>query len=157
MKSFSASGSTVLKAIIIQVVIAAMVIAWFKFVLPMLGGGQAAAAAARRETRIETLFQSLAVEDVSPSAPAHAADGASAESPRHLLRTPMIDEIKQELGAPSAVTGDYRGGAHLIWAGTNHKLEASFNHERLYCLRMEDVRTGHGELVFESSSAWRAF
>lgn len=155
MKGFSASGSTVLKAIIIQVVIAAMLIAWFKFVLPMLGGGEAAAAAARRETRIETLFQSLAVEDASPSAP--AADGAGAETTRHLRLAPMIDEVKQELGAPSAVTGDYRGGAHLIWTGTNHKLEASFNHERLYCLRMEDIRTGHGELVFESSTAWRAF
>src|ERR1700693_848825 len=96
IREFPDSGSTVIKAIIIQVAIAVMLIVWFKFVLPRMGSGEAAAAAARRETRIEAVFQSLAVEDSSQAVQSPTAPSAGAETPRHLLRTPSIDEVEQD-------------------------------------------------------------
>ncbi len=60
-------------------------------------------------------------------------------------------------GLPDRRTIDIRGGLHITWTGTGHALEAAFDHGRLYCLRHEDLRTGHGALVFESSDAWHPF
>ena len=52
---------------------------------------------------------------------------------------------------------DFRGGQHLTWIGTRHKLAASFNKGRLYALTFTDLTTGHGMQVFESSAQFRSF
>jgi hypothetical protein len=65
--------------------------------------------------------------------------------------------VEQALGLPGMVTVDFRGGQHLTWTGTQHQLEACFSNGRLYCLRLEDLRTKHGMTVFESSWSWHPF
>jgi len=157
MKIYFRSGSTVARAILIQVVIAAGLIAWFKSGLPRLRRAQAAEEASKRENKIDGVIQSIVVVDSSQESRAAKAGTEVDSHPQRLLRTPSVDEIKQALGPADGFSGDYRGGVHLSWTGTTHKLEASFNQARLYCLRIEDLRTGHGTLIFESSSEWRPF
>ena len=77
--------------------------------------------------------------------------------PQRLTRTPAVDEVLQTLGLPDRRTTDFQSGLHMTWTGTAHSLEASFDRGRLYCLRREDLRTGHGALVFVSSVAWHPF
>jgi hypothetical protein len=70
---------------------------------------------------------------------------------------PAVDEVVQALGLPGRRTVDFRGGLHMTWTGTAHSLEAAFDRGLLYCLRRENLRTGHGAFVFESSGAWHPF
>ncbi|HEV2352338.1 MAG TPA: hypothetical protein VG028_21090 [Terriglobia bacterium] len=141
--------------IAIQLGIAALLVAWFTLGLPRLQREWAAEETAKKEGRIQSLIQSLVAEDPARDLPAGSAAGYA--HPQRLVSTPSEDEVKQALGPIDGLSGDFRGGVHLIWTGTNHKLEASFTQGRLYCLRVEDVHSGHGELVFESSMNWQAF
>ena len=157
MRKSSSSGSAVTKAIIIQVVIVVCLAAWFGLVFPLLRRSGAASQAAKREVRIEELFHSMVIDDPRRAVQTPDATGESQTYAQRLRMFPSMDEVKQTVGAPDSFSGDFRGGVHLIWTGTAHRLEASFNHGRLYCLRREDLHTGHGELVFESSENWQAF
>jgi hypothetical protein len=157
MLGASDSGAAVTRAVILQVVIVAALIAWFKLGLPRLERAGAASAAAKREIGIKDLFQSMVVEDPNRQLLLPPPNGDGAAHPERLRMFPSIEEVKQALGPADGFSGDFRGGTHLIWTGTTHKLEASFNKGRLYCLRLEDLRTGHGALVFESSESWQAF
>ncbi len=145
------------RAIIVQVVIVVLLIGWFKFGLPRIQKARAVSEAAKRETKITELFQSVIAEDPTREVEAPAAQGTAQAHPQRLRITPSAADIERALGVPDAFYVDFRQGQHLIWAGTNHKLEASFDHGRLYCLRMEDSRTGHGALVFDSSAEWHPF
>jgi hypothetical protein len=151
------SGKVVAKAILIQVAIAAGLILWFKLGIPGLQKERNAEATAELEGRIHDFIQSTIVEDSGRelSVPAARAEGYS--HPQRLQNIPSIEEAKQVLGPADGYTSDIRGGVHIIWTGTQHKLEASFNNGRLYCLRVEDLHTGHGILVFEASQDWRTF
>jgi len=157
MAAYSDSGKVIAKAILIQVAIAAGLILWFKLGVPKLQKERDAEAAAQLEGRIHDFMQATMVEDSARAMPVPAASAAGYSHPQHLLNTPSIEEAKQALGAADGFTSDIRGGVHIIWTGTQHKLEASFNNGRLYCLRIEDLHTGHGTLVFESSQDWRPF
>ena len=78
-------------------------------------------------------------------------DGAIVKRhPQRLRSTFSPQEAESTLGVPDATTTDFGGGQHLTWLGTTHKLEASFNAGRLYCLALEDRATGHGVLVYDS-------
>lgn len=143
------------RGIAIQLGIAGVLLAWFLVGLPRLRKEWAAEETAKKEGRIQSFLQSEVVEDPARNLPAGDAEGYS--HPQRLLNTPSEEEVKQALGPVDGFSGDFRGGVHLIWTGANHKLEASFNNGRLYCIRVEDVRTGHGALVFESSLSWQAF
>ena len=151
------SGKVVARAILIQVAIAAGLILWFKLGIPGLQKERNAQAAAELEGRIHDFIQSSVVEDSGRELPVPAESATGFSHPQHLQNTPSIEETKQSLGPADGFTSDIRGGVHIIWTGTQHKLEASFNKGRLYCLRVEDLRTGHGQLVFESSQDWRPF
>jgi hypothetical protein len=148
------SGRVSTRAIILQLVVLAGLLAFYKLYLPHLEKARAAAAAQERDRRIEALVRSLVVEDAGREVP--GAEGGHVHAQK-LASTPTMDEVEQTLGVPDKRTTDVRGGLHLIWVGTAHELEASFDHGHLYCLRWEDRRTGHGALVFESSWGWHAF
>jgi len=151
------SGKVIAKAVLIQVAIAAGLILWFKLGIPGLQKERNAEAAAELEGRINDFIQSTVVEDPGRELPVPAASAEGYSHPQRLQNTPSIEETKQSLGPADGFSSDIRGGVHIIWTGTHHKLEASFNNGRLYCLRVEELRTGHGTLVFESSQKWRPF
>jgi hypothetical protein len=165
----SDSGAVPRRVILIQLAILASLAAFYGLYLPFREKSRAAAEAEERELRIESLYQSLVVEDASPAgggmevpgagpAPYGArAGGKTRAHPQRLNRTPSVGEVVQALGLPDRRATDFRSGLHLTWTGTEHSLEASFDQGRLYCLRREDRRTGHGALVFESSFAWHPF
>lgn len=155
--AFIASGTAWRKAIVIQVLIVAGLVVWFKVYLPRMQRAKAASEATKREGKIAAIFQSLVVEDASREVEVPAASGETRAHPQKLRSTPPVSEVEQALGLPGTITPDFRGGQHLTWTGTEHKLEASFSNGRLYCLRLEDLRTGHGTMVFESSWYWRPF
>ncbi len=149
------SGAVPIRAIAIQLALLAGLVAFYKLYLPYRERVQAASAVEDREQRIQKLVSSLVVEDPTREIPAQ--DGSGQTHPQKLASTPSVDDVQQALGVPNERTTDFRGGLHLIWSGTEHDLEASFDHGRLYCLRVEDRRTGHGALIFESSWGWHAF
>lgn len=151
------SGKVIAKAILIQVAIAAGLILWFKLGIPGLQKERNAEAAAELDGRIHDFIQSTVAEDPGRELPVPAANAEGNSHPQRLQNTPSIEETKRAMGPADGYTSDIRGGVHIIWTGTQHKLEASFNNGRLYCLRVEDLRTGHGALVFESSRNWRPF
>jgi hypothetical protein len=155
--AFWDSGAVSKRAIIIQVVILAGLVAFFKADLPRIERARAAAEATERERRIEKFFQSTVAEDVSREVEAPATSGGARVHPQMLRRAASMEEVEQALGAPDTSSTDYAGGLHLTWIGARHNLEASFNRGRLYCLKLEDRRTGHGVMVFESSSSWHPF
>jgi hypothetical protein len=155
--ALSGSGNSWRRVILIQLVIVAGLVGWLKIYLPRMQRAKAASEAAECERRIETLYQFLVVDDLNRQIEAPDASGEKHAHPQNLRSTPSVREVEQALGLPGMVTGDFRGGQHLTWTGTNHRLEASFSGGRLYCLRREDLRTGHGIMVFESSWHWRPF
>ena len=145
------------KAIVIQVVIVAGVILWFKLGLPSIRKERTAAEAVQREERIESFVQSVVVEAGRPEAEASPAPGAQRALPQRLRIFPPVDEVQQTLGAPSASMTDFRGGQHLTWIGTRHSLEVSFDKGRLYALTLTDLKSGHGATIYESPALWRQF
>jgi len=149
---------TVLKRLMaIQFAIVATLAAFYFLYLPYRAKSRAAAEAQEREVKIEALYQSLVVEDPRGEVDLPGSGGKVCVHPQRLNRLPAVDEVVRALGLPGRRTTDFRDGLHMTWTGTTHSLEASFDRGRLYCLRCEDRRTGHGALVFESSVAWRPF
>ena len=153
----SERGAVPKRLIAIQLAILACLAAFYFFYLPYRPKSRAAAEAQERELRIEALFQSLVVEDARSEVELPGTGGKVRVHPQRLNCTPAVDEVVQALGLPDRRTADFRGGLHMTWTGTAHSLEAAFVRGRLYCLRREDLRTGHGALVFESSVEWRPF
>jgi hypothetical protein len=145
------------RAILIQVGILVLLVGWFVLAYPRIERAQAAHRVAKREQQITDWFQSIVAEDPSREVDAPSATGTIKEHPQRLRITPSADDLQRVLGPPDAFYVDFRQGRHLIWRGTDHTLEASFDGDRLYCLRMEDTRTGHGELVFDSAAQWHPF
>jgi len=154
---FAGSRAAWVKAIALQLVIIASVTAWFKIYLPTVQETKAASDLLERERKIEALVQLLIVEDRSRETKMPGVSGEQLTHPRKLRSAAPMEEVQQMLGAPDARTTDFRGGLHLTWTGRIHNLEASFDKGRLYCLRLEDRRTGHGMLVYESSWYWQSF
>ena len=151
----SERGAVPKRMMAIQFAILASLAAFYFLYLPYRSGFQAAAEAQKRELKIEALSQSLVVEDTHSEVEVTGTGGKV--HPQRFNRLPAVDEFVQTLGLPDRRTTDFRGGLHITWTGTGHSLEAAFDRGRLYCLRREDLRTGHGALVFESSAAWRPF
>ena len=148
-------GAVSKRVLAIQFALIAGLVTFYFLYLPYRTKLQAKADTQHRELRIESLVQSLVVEDPHTEVEAPGAEGRA--HPQRLSRTPSVDELDRDLGLPNQRTTDFRGGLHITWTGASHSLEAAFDHGRLYCLRYEDLRTGHGALVFESSAAWRPF
>ena len=156
-RKLSDSGAVPWRVILIQLAILASLALFYFLYLPYREKSRAAAEGREREQKIETLFRSLVVEDAGREVEAPTTEGKTRAHPQRLRRTPQVGEVEQALGLPDRRTTDFRGGLHLNWTGTEHQLEASFDRGRLYCLQLENLRTGHGALVFESSFGWHPF
>jgi len=144
------------RIILIQLGIVAGLVAWYKIYVPRMERERAAAEAEARSKRIAAFVPAMVVEDTSREVEVPGTGGEK-RHPQKLRSTPTVEEVEQALGAPDGRVTDFRGGLHLTWTSERLKVEASFNQDRLYCLRTEDRRTGHGALVFESSGSWQAF
>ena len=145
------------KLIVPGVLIVAGLIAWFEIYLPRAQRADAVAEASERERKIGNFFRWAVIEDTKREAPVSGNSGDQRVHPQRLRQMPSLREVNQTLGAPTTSTTDVRGGLHVTWTGTRHDLEASFNQGRLYCLKFQDRRTGHGTIVFESSSNWHPY
>lgn len=153
----SNSGAAWTKAIIVQLAIVAAVFVWYKAYLPRMERRQAASLAADREREIEAFARLMIVDDPNRQVDAVGVDGDKLVHPQKLLQESSLDEVQQALGAPTADFSDFRQGQHLAWRGTRHQLESAFNKGMLYNLRFENLQTGHGVSVYESSAYWQAF
>jgi hypothetical protein len=142
------------RVILVQAMIVAGLLVWFKVGLPKIQAQRAAAEAAERDQRIEAFVESVVAETGTAQPAGGREPGAR---PKHLRRLPHVEEVQQAIGAPDTSTTDFRGGQHLTWSGARHKLTGSFNKGRLYSLALEDLRTGRGFRVFESSAHWQEF
>jgi hypothetical protein len=150
-------GSVRTRAIVIQVAVVAAVILWLKLVLPQIQKDRAAAQLARREQSIESFLQSTVVESGGEEIEVSTVEGVRRVRPQTLRITPPVGDVQQALGAPDESMTDFRGGQHLIWLGTQRKLEASFDKGRLYAVTLTDLQTGHGMTVYESRAQYRPF
>ena len=140
--AISDSGSMPKRVFLIQLAIVAGLIVFLKFYLPRKEKSDAAARLKERDARIESFFQTMAVE---------GSDGKS------LRGAPSVEEVDQALGAPDTSTTDYAGGLHLTWRGARQSLECGFDHGSLYTLMLTDRSTGHGVMVFKPGTPSRTF
>jgi hypothetical protein len=153
---FSSFGRAPWRIIVIQILLLSGLVVFFKLFLPHHARQMAVHDAANREQKINALFQN-SVED-STQEISVPLDGVIVK--RHPQRLRIVfspQDAESRLGVPDASTTDFRGGQHLTWVGTAHKLDASFNAGRLYGLALEDRASGHGVMVFESPSSWRPY
>jgi hypothetical protein len=145
------------RVIVIQLLVLLGLVAYYQLYLPHRARELAARATAAREEKITALFQDSVVEDSKHEISVPLEGAIVRRHPQRLRIVFSPREAEAELGVPDAITNDFRGGYHLTWLGTTHKLEAAFNAGRLYCLTLEDRSTGHGVLVYESLSSWHPY
>jgi hypothetical protein len=150
-------GSVRTRTIVIQVAIVTGVILWLTLGLPKYRKEKTAAALARREQNIESFVQSIVVERGGEEMEVPTVDGVRRVHPQRLRFLPAVGDVQEELGAPDQSMTDAQGGQHLIWIGTRHKLNASFNKGRLYAVTLSDLQTGHGMTVYESAAQYHPF
>jgi hypothetical protein len=153
----SDSGRVRWRIILIQLTIMAGLVAFYKLYLPHGERMEAARQAAQRERKIEAFFQKVVVEDTAHEIDVPGEGARGKRHPQRLRATLPLAEVEAALGAPDVASTDFRSGQHLTWIGTAHKLEASFNLGRLYCLGHEDRKTGQGVMVFESIWSWHPY
>jgi hypothetical protein len=145
------------RVILIQLLVVLGLVAYYQLYLPHRARVLARRAGATREEKITALFQDAVVQDSKHEISVPLEGAIVKRHPQRLRIVFSPREAENELGVPDAVTNDFRGGYHLTWLGTTHKLEASFNAGRLYGLSLEDRTTGHGVLVYESLSLWHPY
>ena len=155
--SISSFGRVFWRVILIQLLILLGLVAIYKLYLPYRARDLAGRAAAAREQKINALFQDSVVEDSAHEIYVPLEGAIVKRHPQRLRTVFSPREAESTLGFPDAITVDFRGGQHLTWLGTAHKLEASFNAGRLYCLTLEDRSTGRGVLVYESFRNWHPY
>jgi hypothetical protein len=143
--------------IVIQFLVLTGLLAFIKFYLPHHARELAARDAATRELKINSFFQDSVVEN-STREVSVPFDGAIVKRhPKRLRITFSAQDAESVLGVPNTNTTDFRGGQHLTWTGTSHKLEAAFDSGRLYCLIWRDLGTHHGELAYHSEDQWSLY
>lgn len=150
-------GGVPWRVILIQLVILAGLLTFFRFYLPHRERVQATQAVADREQKIEDFFKQAVVTDATHEIAVPLNGAVVKRHPQRLRTTLHVDEVEARLGAPDQSTTDFRGGEHLTWIGSTHKLEAAFNAGLLYCLSYEDRKTGQGVMVFESIWSWHPY
>ena len=153
----SDSGRVPWRIILIQLAILVGLAIFFRFYLPHRVHVQTTEAVTDREQKIEAFFQKTVVEDTEHEISVPLAGAIVKRHPQRLRTTLHVEEVESQLGAPDTSTTDFRSGQHLTWIGTAHKLEASFNLGRLYCLGHQDRKTGQGVMVFESIWSWHPY
>jgi len=155
--TLSDSGAVWVKALVVQLVIVAGVVVFYKAYLPRMDQERSAREAEAREQRIRVFVKITIMEDPGREAASTGADGERLLHAEKLARAPSLDEVQQALGAPIKEFTDFRQGQHLIWIGTTHQLEAVFNQGTLAILVFENLRTGRGVMVYASSAYSQSF
>jgi hypothetical protein len=150
-------GGASWRLIVIQVLVLSALLIFFKFYLPHRERNLAATAVATREQKINSFFQDSVMEDSAREFSVPLDGVIVKRHPQKLRTTYSPDEVESTLGIPNTSMVDFRGGQHLTWIGTSHKLEAAFTAGRLYCLTMEDLATRHGAQVYDSDDQWRPY
>ncbi len=153
----SARGAVPWRVIFVQLVLIAGVITFFSLYLPRRTRALAQREVAGREQKITEFFRS-AVKDDSSLEVSVPVDGEVEKRHAQVLTVNLSpQDVQSQLGAAGVSTTDYRGGEHLTWIGTAHKLVASFDDGKLYCLTLEDRATGHGVMVYQTPEAWHPY
>lgn len=155
--AISCPGRAPWRVILVQLSIVLGLVAFYKLYLPHRGRALAKQEAATREQRINTLFRDSVEEDSTREIPVPLDGSVVKRHPQRLRTVLSPEDVESTAGAPDSATTDFRGDQHLTWLGTAHKLEASFNAGRLYCLQLEDRASGHGVMVFESYASWHPY
>jgi hypothetical protein len=141
---------------LIQVLILAGLAVFLRSYLPHRAREAVKRNATEREEEISALFRE-SVDD-SPQEASVPLDGAIVKRHPQKLRDDFSPQHAESmLGVPDFTGTDFRGGQHLTWLGTAHKLVASFDAGHLYCLSLEDRATGHGAFVYRSFEMWRPY
>ena len=153
----SDSGGAPWRLIIIQVLVLTGLLIFFKFYLPHHERNLAAQAAAAREDKIDAFFHGSVTEDTERDVTVPLNGVLVKRHPKRLRTTFSPDEAESLLGVPNTSAIDFRGGQHLTWLGTAHKVEAAFDAGRLFCLTLEDLKTRQGEQVFKTDDLWRPY
>lgn len=144
--------------IAIQAAILLVLVGFFKFYLPRETRRAEKRNTAVREQKILAFFQDSVEKDSTRELNKAPTEGAESPLyPERLRTTFSPQDAESALGVPNTMTTDFRGGEHLTWIGTAHRLEAAFNAGRLYCLTLQDRATGHGVLVYESYDQFHPF
>ena len=151
------TGRAPWRVIIIQVLLLSGLAVFFKIYLPYRARDAEAEAAAAREQRINALFENAVEKDTTREISVPLGGEIVKRHPQKLRLVLSPREVEDSLGLPAKITMDFRGGQHLMWLGTAHKLEASFNAGRLYCLTLEDLTTGRGVMVYASPTSWHPY
>jgi hypothetical protein len=150
-------GGAPWRLIAIQLAILAGLLIFFKFYLPHHARMAAAQASAARERKITTFFNDAVAEDTGREVSVPLDGSVVKRHPKRLRTTFGPDEAQTMLGVPNTSMVDFRGGQHLTWIGTTHKVEAAFDKGHLFCLTQEDLTTHRGELVYDSNDMYRLF
>jgi hypothetical protein len=153
----SFTGRAPWRVIVIQLLILVGLAVFFKFYLPHRARASAKQEAVTREQKLTTFFQDSVETDSTHEISVPLGGAIVKRHPQKLRLTFSPQQAESALGVPTSVTTDFRGGQHLIWTGTAHQLEASFDAGHLYCLGLEDRATGHGVLVYESFQLWHPY
>ncbi|MFB3924133.1 MAG: hypothetical protein ACE145_20615 [Terriglobia bacterium] len=150
-------GSVRTRAILVQVVIVAGVIAWYKIFWPGIQKERAAAERARRDAKIAAFVESAVVEAAGRENDAPSSSGQAGARPQRLRLTPSADEAQAALGAPDTSMTDFAGALHLTWIGNTNSLELAFDKGRLYALTLTERKSGRGWTAYENPAMFRAF
>lgn len=153
----SECGRAPWRLFLIQLLVLAAILISIKLYIPRHERSLAAQASVAREEKINALFHDSILEDTSREVSV-PLDGAMVKRHPWRLRTTFSPrEAESALGVPNTSAVDFRGGQHLTWIGTSHKVEAAFDAGRLFCLTWEDLATHHGEQVYDSEDQWRPY
>lgn len=155
--AFSNTGGAPWRVIVIQLLILSGLAVFFKFYLPHRTRAMEEAAVIVRENKINALFDDAVTKDSVHEITVPLEGALVKRHPQRLRLELSPGRAESILGVPDTITTDFGGGQHLTWIGTAHKLEASFNAGRIYCLKLEERATGHGVMVFESPYAWHPY
>ena len=146
-----------MKVLAVQLAIVGGVVVFYKTYLPRMERARLAAAAGQREQGIQAFVKGTIEEDPDRGVTATGPDGETLLHAQKLKRPLSLDEVQRALGAPGSEFSDFRQGQHLIWTGTSHRLEAVFDRGALSIVRYENLRSGHGVVVYASGAYWQSF
>ncbi len=150
-------GGAPWRLILIQLLILSGLLIFFKLYLPRHARTVAAEASTAREQKITTFFHDAVTEDTEHEVTVPLDGAIVKRHPKRLRTTFSPDEAQTMLGVPNTSMVDFRGGQHLTWIGTSHKVEAAFDKGQLFCLTEEDLTTHRGELVYDSNDLYRPY
>jgi len=153
----SSRGSVRWRVFVIQILAVAGLFVSLELFLSHRARSLAERTAASREQKINVMFHDSVADEPTHEIFVPLNGVVVKRHPQRLRAVFSPGQAESTLGVPDSATVDFQGGQHLIWLGTVHKLEASFDAGHLYCLILEDRATHHGVMVYESIDSWHPY